>query len=71
MTRTESATIADLAQVAEDGKAELIDGVLVARSPTGFLPSYVAGEIYASLRAYARHTRRGYAIGNKAELSSP
>jgi Uma2 family endonuclease len=44
----------------------LIDGVLVAMSPTGFLPSYVVGEIYASLRAYARHTRRGYAIGDNA-----
>jgi Uma2 family endonuclease len=64
MTQTKSATIDDLAHVAEHGKAELIDGAIVAISPTGFLPSYVAGEIYASLREYARRTRAGYAIGD-------
>jgi len=66
MTHTTSATIDDLARVAEHGKAELIDGVIVEMSPTGFLPSYVAGEIYASLRDYARRTRSGYAIGDNA-----
>lgn len=66
MTQTKPATIDDLARVADHGKAELIDGVLVAISPTGFLPSYVAGEIYASLRAYARRTRTSYAIGDNA-----
>jgi Uma2 family endonuclease len=35
-------------------------------SPAGFLPNYVAGEIYASLRDYARRTRSGYAIGDNA-----
>ncbi len=64
MSETKSATIDDLARVVEHGKAELIDGVIVAISPTGFLPSYVAGEIYASLRDYARRTRTGYAIGD-------
>lgn len=66
MTQTKSATIDDLARVAEHGKAELIDGAIVSMSPTGFLPSYVAGEIYASLREYARRTRSGYAIGDNA-----
>jgi Uma2 family endonuclease len=64
MTRTGNATIDDLARIADHGKAELIDGVIVPMSPTGFLPSYVAGEIYASLREYARRTRSGYAIGD-------
>ncbi len=66
MTQTKSATIDDLAHVAEHGKAELIDGVIVTMSPTGFLPAYVAGEIYASLREYARRVRSGYAIGDNA-----
>jgi Uma2 family endonuclease len=66
MTHTASATIDDLARIAQHGKAELIDGVIVEMSPTGFLPSYVAGEIYASLREYARRTRSGYAIGDNA-----
>jgi Uma2 family endonuclease len=54
MTQTKNATIDDLARVAEHGKAELIDGAIIPMSPTGFLPGYVAGEIYASLREYAR-----------------
>lgn len=66
MTQTTSATIDDLARVAEHGKAELIDGAIVLMSPTGFLPSYVAGEIYASLREYARRTRLGYAMSDNA-----
>jgi Uma2 family endonuclease len=66
MTQIKSATIDDLARVAEHGKAELIDGVIVEMSPAGFLPSYVAGEIYASLREYARRTRAGYAISDNA-----
>lgn len=66
MTQTKNSTIDDLARVAEHGKAELIDGVIVPMSPTEFLPSYVAGEIYASLREYARRTRAGYAIGDNA-----
>lgn len=61
-----SATIDDLAHVAEDRKAELIDGVIVEMSPTGFLPNDVAGEIYTSLRAYARRTKSGYAISDNA-----
>jgi Uma2 family endonuclease len=64
MTQTTNATLDDLARVAEHGKAELADGAIVQMSPTGFLPSYVAGEIYASLREYARRTRAGYAIGD-------
>lgn len=66
MTETKRTTTDDLARVAEHGKAELIDGAIVMMSPIGFLPSYVAGEIYASLRAYARRTRAGYAIGDNA-----
>src|SRR5262250_507299 len=56
------ATIEDLYNVPENGKAEIINGELIFMSPTGFWPSYAAGEIYASLREYARQTRSGYAI---------
>src|SRR5918912_4261928 len=66
MAQTRTATVDDLARVAEHGKAELIDGVIISMSPTGFLPNYVAGEIYASLRDYARQTRTVYAIGDNA-----
>ena len=60
------ATVADLYQLPDKAKAELVDGAIVPMSPTGFLPSYVAGEIYASLREYTRRSRSGYAIGDNA-----
>lgn len=66
MTQAKRATPEDLARVAQHRKAELIDGVVVEMAPTGFLPNYVAGEIYSSLREYARRTRSGYAIGDNA-----
>ena len=59
-TRTR-ATIEDLTQVPENGKAELVDGELLIMSPTGYLPGYAGGEIFASLREYARRTKTGLA----------
>jgi len=53
------ATIDDLYRV--PGKAELVGGEIVMMSPTGGLPNYAAGEIFASLRDYARRTKRGHA----------
>jgi Uma2 family endonuclease len=62
-TRTKKeATVDDLARVPENGKAELVDGELVVMSPTGGLPGYVGGEIYASLREHARRTKSGHGI---------
>ena len=58
--------IEELARIPDNGKAEIVDGVAVLRSPTGFLPHYAASEIYASLREYARRTRSGYAIADNA-----
>ncbi|HEU4329275.1 MAG TPA: Uma2 family endonuclease [Roseiflexaceae bacterium] len=66
MTQTTQATLDDLAQLREHAKAELVNGTLVLMPPSGFLPNYVAGEIYASLREYARRTRAGYAIADNA-----
>ena len=53
------ATVEDLYNV--DGKAEIINGELIMMSPTGDLPSSAAGEIFASLRDYARRTKTGRA----------
>ena len=60
------ATIEDLYRVAEDGKAELVDGKIVLMAPTGGIPSRTSGEIYVSLREYERRTRRGYAFPDNA-----
>lgn len=55
-------SIDDLYHVPEGRKAEIVNGELILMSPTGFLPGYASGEIFASLREYARRTKRGYAI---------
>ena len=60
-TKTE-ATIEDLAHAPDDEMYELIDGKLVRMSPTGFLPSRVASEIFVALREYERQTSSGYAM---------
>jgi Uma2 family endonuclease len=53
MMRTKpEATIEDLYQVPEKGKAEIVDGELVLMSPTGDVPSRAASNIYISLRRY-------------------
>lgn len=59
-----AATVADLYRVSE--KAELVGGKLVMMSPTGDLPSSAAGEIFVSLRAYARQTGSGRAYPDNA-----
>jgi Uma2 family endonuclease len=62
-TRT-AASIEDLYQAPDNGKAELVNGELVLMSPTGGEPGYVGDEIFASLREYARRTRAGRAVGD-------
>jgi Uma2 family endonuclease len=62
-TKTE-ATIEDLYKV--EGKAELVNGEIVLMSPTGGAPNYAAGEIFVSLREYARHTKKGHAVTDNA-----
>ncbi len=64
-TRTE-ATIEDLYAVAENRKAELVNGEVVLMSPTGDAPGYAGGEIFASLREYARLSKQGYAFPDNA-----
>jgi len=73
-TRTE-ATRDDLYRVAENGKAELVNGELVLMSPTGGVPGRAGGDIYSSLRDYERRAKRGYSIptrvGKRGILACP
>ncbi len=67
------ATVDDLYRI--DGKAELINGVIVEMSPIGFLPGDVAFAITAAVKVYAARTGRGRGIPDPvafvvAELSS-
>jgi Uma2 family endonuclease len=64
MSTKVEATIEDLYKV--EGKAELVNGEIVEMSPTGGLPHYAALQITLSLAAYAKATRKGYAIGDSA-----
>ncbi|HST22555.1 MAG TPA: Uma2 family endonuclease [Blastocatellia bacterium] len=64
MTTKTQATIEELYQV--EGKAELVDGEIVLMSPTGDMPSFAAGEIFASLREHARRTKAGRAVTDNA-----
>lgn len=64
MARASEATVDDLRKV--DGKAEIVGGELVLMAATGGLPSFAAGEIFASLRAYARAVKTGYAFTDNA-----
>ena len=64
MTIPMKATIADLYQLPDHAKAELVDGELILMSPAGDLPGSASGIIYASLLAYARQTKTGRAYGD-------
>jgi Uma2 family endonuclease len=70
MTIRTGATIEDLYNA--PGKAELVNGEIVYMSPTGDVPGSAGGEIYVSLHAYARRTRRGRAypdnVGFRVQL---
>ena len=70
MSTKTQATIEDLYRA--PGKAEIVDGEIVPMSPTGFLPGYAGGEIFASLREYGRRTKAGFAtpdnVGFKIDL---
>ena len=69
MSTKTRATIEDLYHVADNGKAEIVNGELVIMSPTGFLPGYAGGEIFASLREYARRLKNGIATPDNVGYS--
>src|SRR5260370_39145278 len=58
------ATIEGLYRVEENGKAEIVNGELVLMSPTGDMPGAAAGEVFVSLRDFARRTKTGRAYGD-------
>lgn len=58
------ATIEDLYGI--EGKAELINGEIVEMPPSGDEPNVAGGEIFASLREYARQVERGRAYTDGA-----
>jgi Uma2 family endonuclease len=62
MTQAKEATLEDLAAI--KSKAELVNATIQHFPPNGFLPGYFAGEIFSSLREYARRTKTGYAIAD-------
>lgn len=66
MSAVRQATVEDLYHAPDDGKAELVNGELVLMPPTGDLPSSAAGEIFVSLRAYAKRTNNGRAYTDNA-----
>jgi len=60
MPSRRQATVEDLYRA--DQKAEIVGGELVLMPASGALPSFACGEIFVSLRQYARRTGRGYAL---------
>jgi hypothetical protein len=69
MATRPKATIKDLYHLPKDGKAEIVNGELIARAPTGFLPGRAAGAIYLSLREYERSTEVGFAFPDNTQAS--
>ena len=66
---TTNATLDDLAR--EKGKAELIRGRIVRLISSGDYPSSIAGEIFVSLRAYAKRMGRGKAYADGVGFTVP
>ena len=60
-TRTR-ATIEDLYNIPENGKAEIINGEVVRIMPTGVKPGRASGNVFFSLRSYERKMGGGYAV---------
>lgn len=58
------ATIADLLQLPDHGKAELVNGEIVFMPPTGDDPGYAGDEVFASLREFSKRTQTGRAVGD-------
>ncbi len=52
MATKSRATIDDLYNVPDNGKAEIVNGELILMSPTGNRPGRAAGKIFASLNRY-------------------
>ncbi len=66
MSTKVEATIEDLYNVPENGKAELVNGEIILMPPTGGVPGRASGSVYASLRDYEQQTKSGYAFPDNA-----
>lgn len=53
-------TIADILNLPEDMRVEIVDGELVEMTPAGFMHVIVAGNIYDILRAYTKAHQLGF-----------
>lgn len=62
MSSKTEATVRDLRNVPENGKAELVHGELVLMSPTGGFPGFAGMRITSSLDEYSLQTKSGHAI---------
>lgn len=60
------ATVEDLYNVPENGKAEIVNGELILMSPIGAKPSRAGGRIYASLLDHEEEHGGGYAFPDNA-----
>ena len=60
------ATIEDLYNIPENGKAEIANGEIVRTMPTGMMPSRASVRIWRSLDDYERTYGGGYAFGDNA-----
>lgn len=58
------ATIEDLYDLPENGKAEIVRGKVVLMPPTGDDPGYAGDEIFVSLREYGKRSNSGRAVGD-------
>jgi len=54
--------IETLSRLPEQGKAEILNGMVVLMPPTGFLPGRASSQIFRSLRSYEEAAGGGYAI---------
>ncbi len=66
MSTKTNATIEDLYRVPDNQKAEIVNGEVILMSPTGSAPNFAGGEIFASLREFARRTKLGRAVTDNA-----
>ena len=66
MTTQDRATIDDLYNVAEDGKADIVKGKLRLMAPTGAQPSLANSKIWLRLYEHAQARGSGVAVGDNA-----
>jgi Uma2 family endonuclease len=64
MATTTKASIEDLYDIPDNGKAEIVRGEIVRIMPTGGLPSRASGKIFLSLHNHEETTGGGFAFGD-------